>query len=89
MELEDTPVLGSSVASFAKEGSDIILESPMQAGMYRYIQERPAVIDKKIGISNNVLNSESIKKIFGKIKGKGLNHQNIFLLRSCISKINF
>ena len=72
MELEDTPDLGSSAARFAEEGSDIMLKSPMQARLHQYIQGRQAVIDKKICISVNILNSESIKKTFGKIKGNCL-----------------
>jgi len=54
------------------EGSDITLKSPIQAGMFRFVQERQAVKDKKINIGNQVLNRKTIKRSFGKNKNKGL-----------------
>ena len=57
---------------FQNESSDITLKSPTQAGMFQFVQDRQTVIDKKINNSNNVLKRKSIKKTFGKNKGKGL-----------------
>ncbi|MFS4446466.1 hypothetical protein [Maribacter sp. 2307UL18-2] len=46
---------------FQNEGSDITLKSPIQAGMFQFVQEKQTVLKRK-----------SIKKIFRKNKGKGL-----------------
>ena len=59
-------------AIFQNESSDITLKSPMQAGMFQFVQDSRTVVDKKINISNNVLKRKSIKRTFGKNKGKGL-----------------
>jgi len=64
--------LGLKTPMFQNEGSDITLKSPMQAGMFQFVQDRQAVINKKINKSNNVLKRKTIKKFFGKNKGKGL-----------------
>lgn len=53
------------------EGSDITLKSPIQAGMFRFVQERQAVLDKKLNNSNLVSKRKTIKKTFGKNRNKG------------------
>ncbi len=57
---------------FQNESSDITLKSPIQAGMFQFVQDRQVIIDKKININNDVLKRKSMKKTFGKNKGKGL-----------------
>jgi len=57
---------------FQNEGSDITLKSPIQAGMFRFVQERYAVIDKKLNNNNLLSTRKTIKKTFGKNKNKGL-----------------
>jgi len=54
------------------EGSDITLKSPVQAGMYQFVQDRQAVVDNKVKNSKNVLKIKTIKKTFRKDNGKGL-----------------
>lgn len=55
---------------FSKEGSDIVLKSPMQAGIFQFVQDKQAFIIKNNN-SNNV-KIKTVKKIFEKNKGKGL-----------------
>lgn len=59
---------------FSKEGSDITLKSAMQAGMFQFVQEKQAIINREINTSDNVLKRKTVKKTFGKNKndGKGL-----------------
>ncbi len=56
------------------ENSDITLKSPIQAGMFQFVQDKNAVLDKKIANSDKVLKKSTIKKTFGKNgnRGKGL-----------------
>lgn len=59
---------------FPKEGSDITLKSPMQAGMFQFVQEKEGIVAKKINVDKNIFERKSIKRTFGKNKneGKGL-----------------
>jgi len=59
---------------FRNENPSITLNSPMQAGMFQFVQDKQAVLDKTIGSSNKVLKKRSIKKTFGinRNRGKGL-----------------
>ena len=43
----------------------------MQAGMFQFVQDKQAVLDKTLGNSNRVLKKSSIKKVFGKNRNKG------------------
>jgi len=63
--------LDLKVPMFSKEGSDITLKSPIQAGMFQFVQDKQAVLDKTIVNSNKVLKKSSIKKTFGKNRNKG------------------
>ncbi len=56
---------------FQYESSDITLKNPVQAGMFQFVQDKQAVLDKTIGNSNKVLKKSSIKKTFGKNRNKG------------------
>lgn len=58
---------------FQNESSDITLKSPMQAGMFQFVQDRPAVLDKRKGIgkSRKTLKTNTIKKTFGKNRNRG------------------
>lgn len=56
---------------FQNESSDINLKSPMQAGMFQFVQDKQAVLNKTIGNFNKVLKKSSIKKTFGKNRNKG------------------
>lgn len=56
---------------FQNESSDIALKSPMQAGMFQFVQDKQAVLDKTIDNSNKVLKKRSIKNTFGKNRNKG------------------
>ena len=53
------------------ERSDITLKNPVQAGMFQFVQDKQAVLDKIIGNSNKVLKKSSINKTFGKNRNKG------------------
>ncbi len=53
------------------ERSDITLKSPVQAGMFQFVQDKQAVLDKTIGNSNKVLKKSSITKTFEKNRNKG------------------
>lgn len=55
---------------FQKEGSDISLKSPLQAGMFQFVKDKQAVTNKKIDNNNNV-KRKIIKKTFGKNRNKG------------------
>ena len=55
---------------FQNESSDITLKSPIQAGMFQFVQDSLAVINKNINNSNKV-KRKTIKKTFGKIRNKG------------------
>ncbi len=59
---------------FQNESSDITLKNPKQEGMFQFVQDRQAVLNKKVNNSNDVLKRKTIKNTFGKngIKGKGL-----------------
>lgn len=77
--------LGYEVASeldlktpmFQNEMSDISLKSPIQVGMFQFVQDEQAVLDKTIGNSNKVLKKSLIKKTLDKNRnrGKGLTPQ--------------
>jgi len=56
---------------FQKKGSDITLKSPVQAGIFRFVQDRQAGLDKSIAKSNKVQKRSVIKKTFGKNRNKG------------------
>jgi len=56
---------------FQNESSDITLKSPMQAGMFQFVQDKQAVLDKTISNSNKVLKKSSLKKTFGKNRNRG------------------
>jgi len=56
---------------FQNESSDITLKSPVQAGMFQFVQDNQAVLNKTIGNSNKVLKKSSQKKTFGKNRNKG------------------
>ena len=56
---------------FQNESSDINLKSPMQAGMFQFVQDKQVVLDKTMGNSNKVLKKSLIKKTFGKNRNKG------------------
>jgi hypothetical protein len=56
---------------FQNESSDITLKSPIQAGMFHFVQDKQAVLDKAIGNSNKVLKKSSIKKTLGKNRNRG------------------
>ncbi len=53
------------------ENSDIALKSPIQAGMFQFVQDKNAVLDKKIAKSDKVLKKSTIKKTFGKNRNRG------------------
>jgi hypothetical protein len=58
---------------FQNESSDITLKSSIQEGMFQFVQDKRAVLNKTINNSNKVLEKSSIKKDFWqKNKGKGL-----------------
>jgi len=63
--------LDLKIPMFQNESSDITLKSPIQAGMFQFVQDKQAVLDKTIGNSNKVLKKSSIKKTFGKNRNKG------------------
>ncbi|MFS4416455.1 hypothetical protein [Maribacter sp. 2307ULW6-5] len=56
---------------FQNESSNITLKSPMQAGMFQFVQDRQAVLDKRIGKSKKALKTNTIKKTFGKNRNRG------------------
>lgn len=56
---------------FQYENSDITLKSPIQAGMFQFVRERQAVMDKKINNSNHLLKRKTINKTFGKNRNRG------------------
>lgn len=56
---------------FQNESTDITLKSPMQDGMFQFVQDKQAILDKTIGNSNKVLKKSSIKKTFDKNRNKG------------------
>lgn len=66
--------LGLKKPMFPKEGSDITLKSPMQAGIFQFVQDKQAVINNKINNGENVVKIKTVKKTFGQNKneGKGL-----------------
>lgn len=51
--------------------SDITLKSPIQAGMFQFVQDKQAVLDKTIGNSNKVLKKSLIKKTLDKNRNRG------------------
>ena len=56
---------------FQNESTDIALKSPMQAGIFQFVQDKQAVLDKSISNSNKILKKSSLKKTFGKNRNKG------------------
>lgn len=52
------------------ESSDITLKSPIQAGMFQFVQDKQVALDKTIGNSNKVLKKSSLKKTFDKNRNK-------------------
>ena len=56
---------------FQNESSDIALKSPMQAGMFQFVQDRPAILGKRISKSKNALDINTVKKTFGKNRNRG------------------
>lgn len=63
--------LDLKVPMFPKEGSDIRLDSSMQAGMFQYIKERQANVNKSIRTSHTTLKASILKRTLGKNRNKG------------------
>lgn len=56
---------------FQNESSDITLKSPIQAGMFQYVQDRQPTINKSLVKSIKPLKSKVAKKTFEKNRNKG------------------
>ena len=56
---------------FQNGSSEITLKSAIQAGIFQFVKDKQAVLDKTIGNSNKVLKKSPIKKIFGRNRNKG------------------
>lgn len=54
------------------EGSDITAKSSIHTGMFQFVQERQAVMDKMLNNGNRVSKRKTIKKTFEKNKNRGL-----------------